>query len=88
MTSAARLRRLERLESRQPRGDYSRDPGPAAIALLQWCIASAEAVKAGKACPLPSEPPMPESEWSDAKRRVMAEADRMARRLRAGPEAA
>ena len=64
----------------KPTGDYWRDPGPQAIALLEWFIACDAAVKAGKACWLPSEPE-PESSWSDAKRRIMAESDRMHARL-------
>ena len=78
--TAARLKRLARLESRKPTGDYWRAPGPQAIALLEWFIACDVAVKAGKACWLPSESE-PESSWSDAKRRVMAESDRMHARL-------
>jgi hypothetical protein len=81
--SQQRLKRLQRLESRRPSERPRFDPGPAAIALLEWFIANHDAVEAGKACRLPFELE-PESSWSDAKRRVMAEADRLAARLAAG----
>jgi len=77
-----RRRRLERLESRQPTGPVWTDPGPAAIALLEWFIACHEAVEAGKACRLPYEPE-PESQWSPAKAAVMRESDRMHAKLAA-----
>jgi hypothetical protein len=48
--TSARLERLARLESRRPSERPWFDAGPAAIAMLQWCVASAEAVNAGKAC--------------------------------------
>ncbi len=70
-----------RLEARKPIGDYWRDPGPAAIALLQWCLASFAAVEAGRACLVPEYGPHPEP--SDGKRRVLAESDRIAARLAA-----
>jgi hypothetical protein len=78
--TAARLKRLARLESRRPAERPWTDPGPAAIALLQWFIACHAAVDAGRACALPVELE-PESQWSDAKRRVMAESDRVHARL-------
>jgi hypothetical protein len=78
--SLARLKRLQRLESRQPAAAPWRDPGPAAIALLEWFLANAEAVRAGKACRLPYEPE-PESQWSPAKAEAMRYHDRTAARL-------
>jgi hypothetical protein len=50
--SLQRLKRLQRLESRRPAEKPYVDR-PEAIALLKWCIASAEAVRAGKASPIP-----------------------------------
>jgi len=72
-------RKLAKLKPEHPYFDI----GPAGIALLKHFIAAAEAVKAGRACRLPSPPPQPESEWSPAKAAVMREVDRIAARLAA-----
>jgi hypothetical protein len=76
--TAARLKRLAKLESRRPAERPWRDDGPAA-ALLQWCIASFEAVDAGKACRLPRYGPHPQP--SPAKAEAMRYLGRIAARL-------
>jgi hypothetical protein len=75
----ARLRRLQRLEARQPRDRPWTDPYQAIMAL--W--PNLQAVVAGKACwrPRPeSAEPWPE-ETEDVFDRLVAEFDRMAERL-------
>jgi hypothetical protein len=77
--SLARLKRLQRLESRRPSERPWTDPGPQAIALLKWCITSAEAVRADKACLIPRYGPP--RELSPAMASVMQQLDRVAARL-------
>jgi hypothetical protein len=79
-SSWLRLKRIAALEARKPTGDYWRDPGPAANALLRWHLDCYAAVEAGRACWLPFELE-PESSWSDAKREVMGYLDGIAKRL-------
>jgi hypothetical protein len=68
-------RRLAKLKPERPWVD----PGPAAIALLQWCLESFAAVDAGRACEIPRYGPHPRP--SDAKLRVLADSDKLAARL-------
>jgi len=79
--SLARLKRLQRLESRRHAEKPWRDPGPAAIALLCWHLDCYAAVEAGRACEIPVYGPHPQP--SEAKLRVLAESDRLAARLAA-----
>jgi hypothetical protein len=72
--TAARLKRLARLEARRPSERPWTDPGPEAIALLRWFIASGEAVKAGKASLVPRYGPHPTP--TPAKREAMRYLDR------------
>jgi hypothetical protein len=90
MPSIARLKRLQRLEARQPRGRPWTDPFDAAMAL--WAAFDAEhvAAKAGREF---SRLPRPERELSEAEQAafelLMREVDSMHRRLKAEtPEAA
>jgi hypothetical protein len=78
--TAARLKRLARLESRKPVAVLRVDPVEVA-ALLRWCLASFAAVEAGKACAVPRYGP-PESP-SPALEAIMRESDRMHARLMA-----
>jgi len=71
-------RRLARLEARKPRVFVPHDYAADAAALL-WFIASAEAVKAGKASPIPRYGPWPEP--SPAKAEAMRYLDGIAKRL-------
>jgi hypothetical protein len=48
--TAARLKRLQRFESRRPAERPWFDPGEAAIALLRWCLDNFAAVESGRAC--------------------------------------
>ncbi len=84
--SLQRLRRLQRLEARRPAERPWTDPGPVAIALLQWCLASFAAVDAGKASAVPRYGPHPAP--SEAFERIMRDADRMHARLVAERKAA
>jgi len=79
--TAARLKRIAALEARQPRGRPNFDPGPAAIALLQWFVANHEAIETAKACRLPAPELEPESSWSPAMFEAMRHFDRLAARL-------
>jgi hypothetical protein len=56
MPSIARLKRLQRLEARQPRGKPWADPYPAMMALWEAFRATDAAVKAGREfCPVPRQ---------------------------------
>lgn len=77
--TAARIERLQRVEARQPRDDYWRDPYEMAMALLE----AHQAVQAGLACwmPQPEEPlsPIAQKQLDLA----MRDADQMHERLMA-----
>ncbi len=77
--TAARLKRLARLEARRPAERPWRPCPPEGIALLQHFIAAAEAVKAGKASTVPRYGPMLAP--SPAKAAVLQHLDRVAARL-------
>lgn len=80
--STIRLRRLERLERRQPRGKPWRDPYDAAMALWVALEASADAESAGRPFSwLPSERLSSEAEERLAV--VLRDNDRISERLRA-----
>jgi hypothetical protein len=79
--TAARLKRLQRLEARRPSERPWFDPGPAAIELLRWHLDCHAAVDAGRACEIPRYGPHPEP--SPALAAVMRELDRVAARLAA-----
>jgi hypothetical protein len=79
--SQQRLRRLAKLESRRPAERPWRPCPPEGIALLQHFIAAAEAVRLGRASTIPFHGPRLEP--SDAKRRALAELDRIAARFAA-----
>jgi hypothetical protein len=78
--SLQRLKRLQRLESRRPAEKPYVDR-PEAVALLRWYIASAEAVRAGKASLVPRYGPPREP--SPAKHEALRALDRVAARLAA-----
>jgi hypothetical protein len=77
--TAARLKRLQRLESRRPSGPVWRDPFDLCMALL----ANLEAVRAGLACWIPRPEPELGSEAEQAFKLAMRDADRMHDRLMA-----
>jgi hypothetical protein len=77
--TAARLRRLARLEARRPAERPWTDPGPAAIELIHRCIDSFAAVEAGRASAIPRYGPHPQP--SPAFEAIMRESDRIAARL-------
>ena len=83
MPSAARRKRLEALERRQPRSKPWTDPYDACMRLM----VDLQAVIAGKACWVPR--PEPAEPWSeetqDAYDRLVAEVDMMHRRLTTPP---
>ena len=80
--TAARLKRLARLESRQPSERPWRDPYDAAIRLCAGFQADRDAERAGRPfSKLPTAPPTPESEWSPPQREAMRYFDRLAARL-------
>jgi hypothetical protein len=77
--SLARLKRLQRLESRQPKGRPWFDPWDAIMRL--W--PNLEAVTKGRACWRKREPAEMSEEQADALARAIRDADRVAERLAA-----
>jgi hypothetical protein len=78
-------RRLARLEARKPAVVVRVDAAAAAVA-MQWCIASFEAVKFGKASAIPKYGPPREP--SPAMHEALRSLDRIAARLTAPSPAA
>jgi hypothetical protein len=80
--STMRLRRLERLERRQPRGKPWRDPDDAAMPLWAALEASADAESAGRPFSWLPHPPLSAEEEHQVEL-ALKDSDRVAERLRA-----